>query len=342
MQFPMPNGPSDKELKAIISNDDAVSLGQWLEKGLPVDASFDYMPLSHQCARYGAQQCFKLLQVHGVDVNDLGTDYVLPPVRAAIDNSKVEMVHLLMSLGSSPEFYTRGAGNLLHMAAQTAFKAAPALEIFDRLLVSGAKMHQLNLDNRTPLQCTRFSPHEFANYVDNRYKLDKAISSRSLSKEELFAPRRWPGHDRHYEEAWSEMHATWGWMNRILPLLEERGESFTHEELTSPAERLAWAVMGNALPALNAHLQKHGEEPIGLRDFVDAKGRPTEAFEKLAHVAGENQLLGSDWVKALSAVEKKSLYRAMPQTSKGRVRNYHGVMTQLNDEIESSAQTWAR
>jgi hypothetical protein len=315
-------------LETVLLRDDVETLHTWLEQGLEPDCHIGNVPLLHVCARSGAVECMHLLVHAGADVQAI-TKFFQPAISSAILAGKTVSVHCLLSLGTPAQHYSHHSGNLLHTAASSTKPLGDAIEIIDRLLVAGADMHQKNHDGKTPLETSRNAGYAFICQFRNRYALDAEIRKNAVDKNALQQCRRYGGLEKQHEQAWVDMPVMWAWLNRILPVLESKGEKLSYKEATLPPERLAWIVAGGSLPVLNKHLLQQGEPRVGIADFVGSGRIAKPALIELCRIGAVDKLLKSELVEQMPVLSKRALYAALPSDVRAHMPEYYQIMENL-------------
>lgn len=337
--MPDPTLPGLPLVRSITRNDDAQRLTELLEGGMSGEAEIgqERMPLAHIAILDDARQCFATLLQHGASPEQKNR-YDTTTMELAISEGRVEMVHLLAAAGADMTRYHPEHGTYLHAAAQPTQPLARAMEIVDRLLAEGADIDRANGSQTLPKNNARQMGYAFACQFMFRQDLSDAVRGRTLDKDALYTPRKRPGLEEQYHQRFADMPVTWAWMDRILPQLEKKDEHITRTELAQAPERLAWMLVGGALPAMDAHLRAQGEKGIGLADFVEKNGLPKPSLEAVGKLCAEGLLMQQEWVRELPPQAMLVLCRAMPVEARERMPDYYQLMNELRNRQQDESR----
>lgn len=321
--------PSYALIRNITQQDNAEALTELIRGGLSVDTAYDVnqYSLAHIAILDDAPNCLAALLAHGASPEQPNR-YGVTVTECAVTEGRVGMVHRLAAAGANMKHADSG-GTYLHSAALPTQPLHRAMEVVDRLLAEGVDINKPDREGTLPKNRAAQQSYEFGCQFMFRHDLHDTIASRSMSREELEKPRKRPGLEEKYHQRFMDMPVTWAWMGKIAPQLEKKGEHITREELTENPQRLAWALIGGAIPALDAHLATQGEPPIGMKDFVTATGRANPALEAVVGLHGEKRLFQQPWVKELSPRSQLTLMQALPKEAKQRMPDYHQRISRL-------------
>ena len=319
-------GMEPKHLTKLIRDVDVHGLREWIEGGLPLDAEVIRTPLLHHFISCNAPKLAAEMIHIGVDADLVNEWNTQPALRQAVQKSNLEGVRCMLWGGADPTHFSTTHGTLLHSCVKST--GDQPMAVMERLVVAGTPM-DTTLNNYTAEQKARHQSSISARHLRAYMALDQAIEEGSVS--ERFLNDHWK--DTHQVSMtqptpirFLSMNVCWAWMDRIVPVLEAKGENISRFRLMQRPENLAWIVVGGALDVVDEHMSAQDGKGITLADFVMPDGTASKTLLMIADEWSERKLLESEWMNQQLQHAMRQILNALPEDAQDRIRNRHQLL----------------
>lgn len=329
---------NERLAQAVVQKDTPLAaIRSLLRSGADANAPYQEKPhriegqqcsLLHVAARNSRADVLELLLSHGAHVN--AQDYEgYTPLQTAAWRGNSAAMQALAEAGADAHYRTNYGNSLAHSAM-----LSQQLHTLPYSLQLGASVDVHNSRTTTPMDYARSrGVYKHAEQLVAaarpwpRLKItkDDAGNPQQVSKEQLFSENKNGFAPLEHPATWHELDAA------ATPL--SRADLMQKKD----SQGRPWLIRGiecRQLQKMHHMLEKNGES-FGLRDWLDTKGKPTEALNTLVRKESLNDLFRGVAGNSLHTQELRHIYQALPVSAREQVNGFQQLIIAREQEAYS-------